>query len=189
MTTEEKQSGPRIVLAFQNYEPPFDSEKMIRRMLAVVPANYLWGLHSIVLTNVQALSRKSREQKAAGRRRVALKETLGYYTEAWKGEPARVTLLIDNLEKKWGRNWLRFGLLRDAPLAELLFHEVGHHIHRLHIPEYDGGENVAEKWSKKLWGKYMRSRYWYLVAVISPFMRLYRWFKPEKKSEKSRTNS
>jgi len=188
MAAEEKQSGPRIVVAYQNYKPPFNSEKVIRNMLAVVPANYLWGLHSIVLTNVQALSRKSREQKGAGRRRVPLSKALGYYTQAWKGEPARVTLLIDNLQKQWGRAWLRFGFIRDLILAEVLFHEIGHHIHRLHIPEFEGPENVAEKWSKKLRTKYVRVHYWYLIPVISPLAKLYRWCKPTKSAGKSRPN-
>jgi hypothetical protein len=146
---EEVQSGPRIILAFQNYAPPFDAEKAIRRMLQIVPSKYLWGLHAVVLTNVGALSHKQRQQKGLGRRRVPLKQSLGYYTRAWKGQPARITLLIDNLERQWGRPWLRFGLIRDMTVAELLFHELGHHIHRLHIPEYEGPENVVEKWSDK----------------------------------------
>jgi hypothetical protein len=188
MAAEEKGPGPRIVVAYQNYKPPFDSEKAIRNMLTVVPANYLWGLHSIVLTNVQALPRKSRVRKGAGRRRVPLSEALGYYTQAWKGEPARVTLLVDNLEKQWGRSWLRFGFIRDILLAEVLFHEIGHHIHLLHIPEFEGPENVAEKWSKKLGTKYLRSHYWYLMPVIFPLAKLYRWCKPMKGARKPQLN-
>jgi hypothetical protein len=189
MATEEKQSGPRIVVAYQNYKPPFDSEKVICNMLSVVPANYLRGLHSVVLTNVQALPHKSRVRKGSGRRRVPLSEALGYYTQAWKGEPTRVTLLIDNLEKRWGRAWLRFGIIRDIIVAEVLYHELGHHIHRLHIPEFEGSENVAEKWSKKLRVKFLRVHYWYLIPVISPLAKLYRWYKPTKGAGKPRPNS
>lgn len=165
---EETQSGPRVSLAFQNYTPSYDAEKAIRRMLQVVPPKYLRGLHSIVLTNVGALSRKQREQKGIGRRREPLGKSHGYYTRAWKGQPAQITLLLDNLEKRWGRSWLRFGILRDMPLAELFYHELGHHIHRLHVPEYDGGENVAEKWSDKLSGKFIRKHYWYLLPLVAP---------------------
>src|SRR6266849_2764764 len=104
---EEIQSGPQVVVAFQNYNPPFDAEKTIRRLLRIVSANYLWGLHAIVLTNMGALSRKEREEKGLGRRRVPLKESLGYYNREWKGQPARITLLLDNVEKQWGRSWLR----------------------------------------------------------------------------------
>ena len=167
---DEPQSGPRVVLAFQNYVPPFDAEKVVRRMLRIVPSNYLWGLHSIVLTNVAALSRKERDRRTRGRdKRTTLGEALGYYSPAWTGGPAKITLLLDNFEKRWGRSWLRFSFIRDGLLSELLFHEVGHHIHHLHLPEHEGKENVAEKWSKRLRGKYLRDRHWYLWPIAVPF--------------------
>lgn len=166
---EEIQPSPQIVVAFQNYTPPFDAEKAVRRLLRIVAANFLWGLHTIVLTNVGALSHNEREQKGLGRRRAPLREGLGYYTRAWKGQPARITLLLDNVEKRWGRSWLRFGFVRDVVLADLFYHELGHHIHRLHVPEYEGRENVADKWSKKLWGKFLRHEYWYLLPLFYPF--------------------
>ena len=37
---EESQAYPRIVVAFQNYAPPFDAEKAIHRMLRIVPPKY-----------------------------------------------------------------------------------------------------------------------------------------------------
>jgi len=96
---EEAQSGPLIIVAFQNYTPPFNAEKAVRRMLRDVPAKFLHGLHTIVLTNVSALSRKERDRKTCGRRRVALGETLGYYSQEWRGNPAHITILVDNLER------------------------------------------------------------------------------------------
>lgn len=132
---EEKQPGPQIVVAFQGYTPPFDAEKAIRGMLKVVPANYLWGLHRIVLTNVQALSRKERDRKTWGRRHIALGEALGYYAPEWRGEPAHITILLDNLEKGVGRKWLRWGVARDVELSKLFFHELGHHILEVHKTE------------------------------------------------------
>ena len=57
--------------------------------------------------------------------------------------------------------------------SEVLFHELGHHIHRLHRPEYEGRENVADKWSKKLSTRHLRSRYWYLIPLIVPLSLLF----------------
>jgi len=164
---EDSQSGPRIVLAFQNYTQPFDAEKAIRRMLRIVPPKYLWGLNSIVLTNVDALSHKERERKTWGRRRVTLGEALGYYTPEWSGGSAHITILMDNLEKRLGK-WQHFGFARDAAVAELLFHELGHHIHEVHKPKYEDKEDVADKWSKKFTIKFLRDRYWYLLPVAAP---------------------
>lgn len=165
---EETTPGPRVVEAFQGYAPSFDISRVIRRMLRVVPPNFLWGLHAIVLTNVGALSRKERERKTWGRRRVKLGEALGYYSQEWKGEPARITILVDNFEKQLVRSWMRFGIVRDLKLSDLFFHELGHHIHRVHRPEYEGKENVADQWSKKLSRKFMRIRCWYLIPVVAP---------------------
>jgi hypothetical protein len=137
-------------------------------MLRIVPPKYLWGLHSVVLTNVDALSRKERDRKTWGRRRVSLGEALGYYNQEWRGEPAHITILIDNVEKRTGRKWLRAGFVRDMDLAEVFFHELGHHIHRVHKPKYEGREDVADKWSKKFTTKFLADRYWYLLPIAVP---------------------
>lgn len=167
--TEEAQPGPRIIEAFQGYTPPFDAGRLIRRMLRDVPPQFLRGLHAIVLTNVASLSRHEREQRTRGRgSRFTLGKALGYYSQAWKGEPARITILLDNFEKQWGRSWLRVRFIRDLVLSGTLFHELGHHIHQIHQPEYEGPENVADKWSEKFSSRFMRRRYWYLVPLFVP---------------------
>src|SRR5882757_107851 len=127
---EQMESMPRIVESLQAYTPPFDAKKAIHRMLGDTPPRLLDGLHSVVLTNSGALSRKERDRKTWGRRRVALGDTLGYYSQEWRGEPAHITILLDNLEKRMGRKWLRIALFRDLELSEVFFHELGHHIHR-----------------------------------------------------------
>ena len=161
--------GPLIIVAFQNYTAPFNAERAVRRMLRDVPPKFLHGLHTVVLTNVSALSREERDRKTWGRRRVALRDALGCYSQEWQGNPAHITILVDNLEKRWGRGWFRVGFIRDMQLSEVLFHELGHHIHHVHRPEYEGRENVAEKWSKRLAREFMRGRYWYLFPLFGPF--------------------
>jgi hypothetical protein len=37
-----------------------------------------------------------------------------------------------------------FDATKDLDFSELLFHELGHHIHRMQRPEYEGRENVAD---------------------------------------------
>ncbi len=101
---EETQCGLQIVVAFQNYTPPFEAEKAVRRMLRYVPCKFLHGLHAIVLTNADALSHKERKRKTWGRHRVVLGEALGYYGREWQGEPARSTILVDSLERRWRRS-------------------------------------------------------------------------------------
>jgi hypothetical protein len=71
-------------------------------------------------------------------------------------------------EKSMGRNWLRLVIVRDIELSEVLYHEIGHHIHRVHKPLYEGKEDVADKWSRKLSSKFIRDRDWYLFPLVLP---------------------
>jgi hypothetical protein len=57
-------------------------------------------------------------------------------------------------------------LFRWFSIGEVLYHEIGHHIHAEHRPVHDGKENVAEDWSRKLWRQFVRSHYWYLTPVL-----------------------
>jgi hypothetical protein len=58
--------------------------------------------------------------------------------------------------------------LRYEALGIVLFHEIGHHIHAAHKPVFDGRENVAEEWSRKLFVRFLGLRYWYLMPVLYP---------------------
>jgi hypothetical protein len=49
-------------------------------------------------------------------------------------------------------------------LGEVLFHEIGHHIHYTQAPEFREREDVAEDWKKRLSKIYFRKRYWYFVT-------------------------
>jgi hypothetical protein len=63
--------------------------------------------------------------------------------------------------------WIRhFPLLRHQTVGHTLYHELGHHIHTLHRPEYGGRENVADKWSRRLFRGFVRHRYPYLIPVF-----------------------
>jgi len=53
----------------------------------------------------------------------------------------------------------------DNALGEVLFHEIGHHIHTTQAPEFKECEDVAEKWRKRLTRIYFRKRYWYLLPI------------------------
>ena len=166
--TEESPPGPRVIEAFQGYSPSFHVDCLIHEMLREVPSRLLWGLHSVVLTNAAALSRKERKRKGLGHPRMALEKALAYYSQAWMGEPARIVILLDNIENQWSGLWWRFEFIRSWALSEIFLHEMGHHIHRVHRPEFADKENVAEEWSLKLSGRFLRNRYWYLKAVLTP---------------------
>ena len=41
-------------------------------------------------------------------------------------------------------------------------------IHQVHKPKYEGKEDVADKWSKKLTTTFLANRYWYLFPIAPP---------------------
>jgi hypothetical protein len=166
---DEFQNQVSIIESYQNYSPSFNAAKLVRQMLRKTPPKFLIGLRSVVLTNKAALSRKDQQRKLPSRgSRVVKGESLGYYSQEWKGEPAHITLLVDNVEKQCSRGWVFHRFLRVCVFADLFFHELGHHIHRVHRPLYKEREDVADMWSKKLSRKFLADRYWYMLPVTAP---------------------
>jgi hypothetical protein len=54
---------------------------------------------------------------------------------------------------------------RTAVFAKVLFHEIGHHVHRTVSPEFREKEDVADDWGKKLTQNYFRKHYWYVPEL------------------------
>lgn len=64
--------------------------------------------------------------------------------------------------------WIfKIPLVRDILFSDILFHEIGHHIHATAQPEFREKEDVADKWKLKLQRRYMRRRYPWLAMVVS----------------------
>lgn len=171
-------AGPQIVEAYKNYSPTFDVSKTIRLLLRYVPANYLVGLRTIVLTNQGALSHDRRRRKLLSRgRRYSMDRVLGSYHQAWKGELAWIQIFVDRIIANMPKGTDRVSLLRNIAVADVLYHEIGHHIHKTSRPEFREREDVADSWKHKLASRFARKRYWYL----HPFYIGYRFVKNAQK--------
>jgi hypothetical protein len=160
---------PEIVENYKDFEPPERFRTLVDQLLLAVPSHYLVGLKTIMLTNQSALTRDQRRQKIWGRRRkYRLAEVRGAYYEATRSRPASVLLLVDNVVKGLPPWVLRTPLICYGEISEVLYHEIGHHIHAVHHPVYDGKENVAEDWYRKLQRRFVRKHYWYMIPVLYP---------------------
>jgi len=58
------------------------------------------------------------------------------------------------------------GVLRQVVVREVLFHEIGHHIHHTVCPEHDDKEDDADSWEKKLSSVAIRRYYWYRMPIM-----------------------
>jgi hypothetical protein len=165
---------PKVIVNFFGYEPPFDPKPIVEKMLASVPPKYLIGLKEVVLTNTSDLSRKRRRSVTKARKRkVRIVEARGLYHPAWNGNHAWIEIFVDNTlmnrEKGW---WLSFRFYREMLLGDVLFHEIGHHIHATVQPEFREKEDVADGWKLRLTRQYIRLRHPWLRAFLFPFQSL-----------------
>ncbi len=158
---------PTIITSFSGYEPPFDLVPIVRRMLESVPEHYLFGLGEIVLTNASALTGKRRRGVFKSRRgKVRAVEAKGLYHPAFSGSRAWTELFVDNTLRGWENGWwLRIALLRESKVGDVLFHELGHHIHFTHRPERREKEDVADVWKVRLQKRYTNERFWWMATL------------------------
>jgi hypothetical protein len=165
---------------YRDWSPPVSVAHAVTQMIEGVPERFTAGMDSIILTNASGLNHSDRRSKvtAAGHK-VRIAESGGLYHQAWKGKPAWIELFIDNIFAGIPQRALRFSFLRDMVLGSVLFHEIGHHVHRTCAPEFREKEDVAEDWSVRLLGPYMRRRYWYLLP-FRPIVRLVRGMMPSR---------
>ncbi len=161
---------------YKNYEAPRCVLNSANRLVENTPKKYLMGLHLIHLTNTNALNRKNRRQKTISRKRkVALNNCSGWYAEKWNNQPAQIELYVDRIFLDYPPWALKLGFIADIALSSTFFHELGHHIHKTQVPEYDEREDVADKWKNRLSRRYFWKRYWYLMVIIYPFKPMFDW--------------
>jgi hypothetical protein len=176
MSTEMKsQACPTVTASFSGYDPPFDVVPIVRRMLDSVPDKYLVGLGEVVLTNASGLPRKLRRSVTKTRgRKEKIVDARGLYHQEWQGQQARIEIFVDNALKGWERGiWLKIPFIREGRIGDVLFHEIGHHIHYSIRPEFREREDVADMWMVRLQTNYSQKRFrWFarLVRSLRPLL-------------------
>jgi hypothetical protein len=158
----------RINEAFRDYKPPFDATKVVRKLLTVVPERYFRELDCIVLTNESALSRKERVGTIKSRKRkVQISRVRGLYHHAWHGKPAWIEIRLDKTLSLIPKMLTWVPLFRELSIGEVLYHELGHHIHSCVRPEYKEKEDVADDWGIKLSGQFVWTHYRWLTRIVA----------------------
>jgi hypothetical protein len=162
---------PVVIADFTGYTPPFDPIPIVEKMLGAVPPMYLNGLKEVVLTNSSGLSRKRRRSVTKARKhKVRIVLTRGLYHPEWNSNRAWIEIFVDNTLRNWEKGWwLSFRLYRESLIGDVLFHEIGHHIHATVQPEFREKEDVADGWKLRLTRQYIRFRHPWLRAFLFPF--------------------
>jgi hypothetical protein len=159
---------------YRDFVAPFWVSKALCRLLDGIPEKYLYGLKTILLTNSLGLNRSQRRKKTKFKKhKVSNHACLGLYQQEWQGQPAKIELFTDNILSSFPALIQRIPFFQDLIMGDVLYHEVGHHIHKSSEPEYREREDVADFWRKKLIGIYFRKQYWYLrplTIVLKPLV-------------------
>jgi hypothetical protein len=153
------------------FKPNLNVRRLIEALLDSVDPEYLQGLGSIVLSSQLQLPRKDRRKKFLSRgRKHPASRVLGFYRQCWKGQPASIELYVDKILAQAPSWWAHVPLVSFSLFAPVLFHELGHHLHKTRRPEFKEREDVAEGWEKKLTKIAFQKRY----RRVMPFLRLLR---------------
>jgi len=164
--------------AYRHYTPPVDASAIVHQLLRTVPKEYLMGLDCVLLTNEAGLSRRDRVGRIWSRKRkVDKSHVLGRYHGGSGGSLPHIELRVDKIIRRLDGVPLRVPFLREIVFGHVLFHEVGHHIHRTIRPEYDEKEDVADKWAGKLNGNFVRNKYWYALPILIPALKVYKFMR------------
>ncbi|HXE91964.1 MAG TPA: hypothetical protein VNK82_13490 [Terriglobales bacterium] len=158
----------RIQNFYSGYEPPFDAYILVSRLIEAVSAKYLRGLDCIVLTNSSALSHDRRRESTTARgRKFRVSDARGAYHHKRNNQPAWVEIFVDRIVQGSERSlrW-KIPLIREMIVGEVVYHELGHHVHEALRPEFREREDVADDWSKRFLSLYLRRKYWYLLPVV-----------------------
>ena len=139
------------------------------RVLRRVPSEYLVGLGRIILSNANELNRARRRKKSRHRGKTRnSKEAVGTYHQAWQGRKAYIELFVDNIVAQCPHA-IKILPLRDLVFADVLLHEIGHHIHLTHTKEFRQREDVADDWVRRLGESYLVRRKWYILPLAKVF--------------------
>jgi hypothetical protein len=154
---------------YKAYRPPRQVLSTVSKLMGEIPAGYLSDLESVVLTNSTAIGR-GKNMRIAGRKH-APNQYLGFYHPAWKGQRAWIEIVVDNVvTASFGQGDFRFlchvPVLRNMAFGSVLYHEVGHHLHKATGALAAGDESGADAWRDRLIVRYFRKRYWYLVPFL-----------------------
>jgi hypothetical protein len=168
-----------IVESYRAYVAPKWIRPTLSRLLSATDPHHLNGLGAIVLTDSASIG-KGKTQRVDGRK-YSRQECRGFYHPRWRGERARIELVVDNMIADVSKTLRIFPFVQDFIMSRTLFHELGHHIHGTIASAARSSEVAANEWRDRLAVLYFRKRYWYLVPLFRVLRLLLiplRWLTP-----------
>jgi len=157
----------KIVEEYHEYTPPVRVRGAVELLMSHVPREHLEGLRKVVLTNSARLLQSNKGKYDFYGKRQRLGELRGFYTGGY------IYLVTDRILDCYHELSLMVPIVRTLVMAEILYHELGHHINRRDQPGYrENREEAADEWRDELLFAFFEKRYWYLVRVLRVYKKL-----------------
>ena len=132
-----------------------------------VPEEHLRGLRTINVTNSAYMREALKGKFTQDKRRFRAADRRGMY---WHGE---IWLVLDQIFE--ADSLMIVPALRTIFIGDVLYHEIGHHIHRMEQPGFrKEQEAFADEWKERLMQTFIRQHYWYLRGGLKLFEPLLR---------------
>ena len=158
---------PRIIECYADYNPPPGIATIVEGLLGHVPNELYIGLGEIQLTDSSTLSRAG--SRRATSERVPIGQTKALYWPPSLGASARIDIYLDKVLNRVPSPLRRLNLLKEITIAEVLFHELGHHFqtqtkYRLRKSKQ---EVFAHQCSAMLLRRFIDKKYKFLKPVFA----------------------
>jgi len=101
----------------------------------------------------------------------------GFYRRKHTGSAASIDIVVDNVVAGYHPFLFAFRVFREHLVADVLFHELGHHLDATIGAAAPSGEAAAEDWSRRLARSYFQRRYWWLRPIAKVLLPLVRWMR------------
>lgn len=156
----------KIIEQYLEYSPPVQVSGSVQLLMRHVPLEHLKGVRIVVLTNSAKLLQSNKGKYDFYGKRLRLAELRGFYVEG------QIYLVMDRILDHYPEPFLWVPMFRTLAIADILYHEIGHHIHRLETPGYrENHEATADEWRDELILEFFKQHYWYLAKIIRGYKR------------------
>ncbi len=162
---------PRVFEAYGSYDAPKNIVPIMNSLLDGVPEGFYIGLSEIQITDSSTLSEARRRAKTSERCRVGQARAL--YSPASKRGSARIEIFLDKVLNDLPLVLRRLNFFKELVLAEVLFHELGHH--RQFHGEISLRKNRQEAFAEECSSRLLRRLFNRKYKFLKPFVAIANW--------------
>ncbi|HEU4712951.1 MAG TPA: hypothetical protein VFS76_15360 [Pyrinomonadaceae bacterium] len=157
----------KIIEEYEDYTPPVRVSTAVELLMKHVPPEHVEGLRKVVLTNSARVLKTHKGKYTFDGKRMRAADLRGFYGNG------HICLIMDRILDHYPQSFLLVPMIKTLAIGEILYHELGHHIHERAEPGFrDNREAVADEWSDELLISFFEKHYWFLAKILLAYKKL-----------------